>query len=381
MYSVAGFGSMIADQVRTNAYFEALRQTIKPGDVVLDIGTGTGVFALLACRFGAKKVYAIEPSDAIQVAREIAVANQCQDRIEFIQDLSTKIELPERADVVVSDLRGVLPLFGHHLPSIIDARGRLLAPGGVLIPKCDTLWAAVLEAPEIYERQTGPWQQKPYDFDMTPAREIVTNVWSKCRVKPEQLLTEPQAWARLDYRTIARSDLQADVHWTAARVGTAHGVTLWFDASLVDGIGYSNSPLSPELIYGHAFFPWPEPVSLDAGDEVSVMLTANLVGAEYIWRWQTCVQRQGKSGDVKARFQQSTFFGAPLSTERLHKRAVSSMPRLGQEGQIDRFVLTLMDGLQSVDYIAHRLIQDFPARFASVKDALARVADLSQKYS
>src|SRR2546427_895260 len=191
MYSIIGYGAMVADRVRTDAYCEALRQAMKPGAVVLDIGTGAGIFALLACQFGARKVYAIEPSDAIQVAREIAAANGYRDRIEFIQKLSTKVELQERADVIVSDIRGVLPLFDHHLPSIIDARKRMLAPSGALIPKCDTLWVAVAEAPELYKRYTNPWQANVYDIDMASAQPVVTNTWTTGRGMPEQLLVEP----------------------------------------------------------------------------------------------------------------------------------------------------------------------------------------------
>jgi protein arginine N-methyltransferase 1 len=85
MYSIADYGAMIADHGRMDAFVRALGRAVKPGAVVVDIGTGTGIFALLACRFGARRVYAIEPSDAIQVAREIAAANGCADRIEFIQ--------------------------------------------------------------------------------------------------------------------------------------------------------------------------------------------------------------------------------------------------------------------------------------------------------
>ena len=126
MYSITAYGEMIADRGRTEAYAEALRKAIKPGCVVLDIGTGTGIFAMLACKYGADRVYAVEPSDAIQVAREIAAANGYADRIVFIQDQSTRINLPERARVIVSDLHGVLPLLQHHLISIADARRRLM---------------------------------------------------------------------------------------------------------------------------------------------------------------------------------------------------------------------------------------------------------------
>jgi len=61
---------MITDKARMDGFEAALRQAVKPGSVVLDIGTGTGIFSLLACRFGARKVYAIEPDNAIQLARD-----------------------------------------------------------------------------------------------------------------------------------------------------------------------------------------------------------------------------------------------------------------------------------------------------------------------
>jgi type I protein arginine methyltransferase len=93
---------------------------------------------MLACQFGARKVYAVERADVIHLARVLAKANGYSDRIEFFQDLSTNVSLPEKVDVVVSDLHGILPFFQHHIPAIIDARHRLLKPGGKLIPSCET---------------------------------------------------------------------------------------------------------------------------------------------------------------------------------------------------------------------------------------------------
>jgi predicted RNA methylase len=113
--------------------------------VVVDIGTGPGILALLACQAGARRVYAIDVSDAIQVGRELAAANSYADRIEFIQALSTQVTLPESADVIVSDLHGAIPLFQLLILSLVEARRRFLAPGGVMIPQQETLWAAVLE--------------------------------------------------------------------------------------------------------------------------------------------------------------------------------------------------------------------------------------------
>src|SRR5690349_9070488 len=134
MYSLHFYGEMMADTGRVEPYIEALRQRVGPDSVVLDLGCGPGLFALLACKFGARRVFAVEPDNTINIAREAAAANGFANRIEFFQNLSTEITLPEPATIIVSDLRGVLPWFQQHLPSIIDARQRLLSPGGVLIP-------------------------------------------------------------------------------------------------------------------------------------------------------------------------------------------------------------------------------------------------------
>jgi type I protein arginine methyltransferase len=381
MYSISAYGNMITDQVRMAAYTQALRQAIKPGCRVLELGTGTGIFALLACQLGAGQVIAIEPSDAIQVARQTAAANGYAEQICFIQDISTRISLPERADVILSDLRGVLPLFQQHIPSIVDARQRLLAPGGVLIPRRDTLWATVVEVPELYQRFSTPWEKNEYGLNLQAASQIVTNTWVKARIKPHQCLASAQSWAILDYTTIETPNVHAELTWEITRPGVGHGLCLWFDATLADGITFSNAPTEPEAIYGSAFFPWSKAVALTAGDVVSVHLRADLVGEEYVWRWDTRIHAKESAGRHPANFKQSTFFGAPLSLAQLQKQRADYRPTLSQEGQIDCFILTQMAHACSLGDIAHLVVAEFPHRFATWQAALTRVGDLSRKYS
>ncbi len=309
-YSLFAFGGMIGPncKIRVDAYAEALRQTIVPErSVVLEIGTGAGFFALLAAKFGARHVYAIDPSPSVHVGQELARANGLDDRITFMQKSSTDVTLPERADIIVSDIRGGLPWLQHHIPSIVDARKRLLAPGGVLIPGQDTVWAAVVHAPRLYAPHVVPWDDNAYGLDLSAARGRTTNHRRKGHVKPEQLLVEPQHMATLDYSIITDPNAQAALYWTASKAGRAHGLNLWFDTELAPGIGYSNAPSAPHIpIYSQTFFPWTEPVELVEGDRIAVTLRVHLMSKYYVWHWVTRVD--GANGcEAKTRFAQASF--------------------------------------------------------------------------
>ena len=313
MYSLHFYGQMLADAPRMEAYAAALRETVNRDSVVMDLGCGPGVFALLACKLGARRVYAVEPDKVIGLAREAAAANGFADRIEFFEKLSTEITLPELATIIVSDLRGVLPWFEQNISSIIDARKRLLAPRGVLIPGRDILWAAVVEAPEQYAELVSPWQNQ-FELDLSAGTRFITNNWRKTQIKPEYFLAEPECWNTIDYHEIESRDVRAEISWRAARNGTAHGFAAWFDSELVDGIDFSNHPSAPRLIYGQGFFPFSQPVEITEGDRIELRLAADFVQDNYVWRWDTdFIDRER----VKASFKQSTFYGVPLSTAQL----------------------------------------------------------------
>ena len=379
MYSLAGYGDMMKDRVRMAAYEAALRAAVRPGCVVADVGAGTGIMSFLACRLGAGRVYAIEPADAIEVAKSLAAANGFADRIVFLHDLSTRVTLPERADVVVADLRGVLPWFTHNVPAVIDARTRLLKPGGTLIPQRDTLWLGVVHAPELYARFADAWGDNGLGLNLEPAKRLLLNNWVKGHAGPEQFVTEAHQVAVLDYALTTDVHLDAQTTWAVTRPGIAHGFSAWFDAVLTPGVGFSNGPDRPKLLYGQAFFPWLEPVELHAGDRVTVHLRARLVGDDYVWNWDTTVDAGG-TGRAKASFRQSTFFGAPLSAAALHKGADGYVPNLDEDGRLDHFILSQMDGRRTLADIARLVAERYAERFPRWADALARVGELSKRY-
>jgi type I protein arginine methyltransferase len=381
MYSLKAFGFMIADKVRMRAYEQALTRAVKPGSVVIDIGTGTGVLAFIACKLGARIVYAIEPNDLIDVAKEMADANGFSSRIKFIKDISTKVNLEEKADVVVSDLRGAMPPYGEHIPSVIDARTRFLKPGGILIPQRDTLWLSVVESPKIFRTLVEPWEKYEPQFDMQIARTMAVNHVVVEWAKVNELLTHPSKWLTLKYSTIESPNIAGLLDQKVLRSGTAHGFMVWFDAELMEGITFDNTPGAKPRpkVYRNTFFPFLHPVKVSRGNRIEIQITATLVDDDYIWNWNTRIS--DNRGRKVAQFEQSTFYSQRLSIARLKKYNLAYVPTMGVEGMIDKFIIDSMNGSDTIEKIAQETVDRFPENFKDVHDATARVSKLSEKYA
>ena len=381
-YDLARYGKMIQDRIRTSAYQQALARAIKPEDVVVDLGAGTGLFTLHACRLGAKLVHAIEPNPIIQVAREIVQANGFSQRVTFHQAMSFQVELPEPCDVLITDPRGVLPLYEKAIPTIIDARRRLLKPDGVLIPQRDTIWAALVEAPDIYHQDyDNAWRSANEAFDMEAARRRTINNLGRHHLELNQLLSEPMRWLMLDYRVIEQASASGVVQFVVKRAGTAHGFVLWFDSELIDGVSISNRPGQPKLIYGQWFFPFEEPVPVCANQTITVDLRADPVGGDYIWQWTTHTTSAASSKQLEKRYHQSSLFTNVLGPEQFRKMSDQHVPSLNEEGVIHMRALELMNTRQPLGEIAQAMAAEFPKRFASSDVALGFVSDLSARWS
>jgi protein arginine N-methyltransferase 1 len=379
-YSLHGYGKMIRDRVRTDAYALALERVVRPGSVVLDIGAGSGILAMLAARSGARRVFAVEPADMIELARSFAAANGVADRIEFIQAVSTKVTLPEPVDVIVSDIRGVLPQYRAHIPTIVDARRRHLAEAGTLIPFRDTLWAAPAELSSVYEDSISSWEASPYGFDVSAARDFAANAYQGLSAPVDALLAEPERLAILDYRSISSANLKSAVGSEARRSGTLHGFIVWFDSELAEGVGFSNAPGEPEKIYGQAFFPLHEPVNLTPGDLISFDFSASLFGDEYVFRWDTRVTEPSNPSRAKAVFTQSTLFASPLSPEGLAKHGEGYAPARTEDSEAVCFVLERVDSRRTIGELSKEIEGRFPELFRSQAEALSFVTKLTDKY-
>jgi protein arginine N-methyltransferase 1 len=345
----------------------------------VDIGCGVGVFALLACHAGARKVYAIEGSEIVLWGKQLAAANGFADKIEFLRADSRQIKLPERANVLVSDVRGSLPLYGEAIESIEDARQRFLVPGGIQIPESDTLFAAIVEAGKTYEEITAPWQPKIDGVDLSCVLPTLLNTTFYVKPTKKTLLTEAQEWCRLEHAASPSKKAAAKLLFKATRQGTGHGIALWFETRLFEEICFSSGPSVSDTVYGRIFLPWLEPVNLEEGEEIEVELHADLVGGAYIWRWET--KFSGRAGQPGSCFRQSTFESAQYSYEALRRKASGFVPSLTELGVAQRWILQAVDGKTTLEEIARAAVGHFPKVFRNLDEAIRTAAELSEKFS
>jgi ribosomal protein L11 methyltransferase PrmA len=379
MYSLEDYGAMIAHRERTAAYSEAVTRAVKPGDVVVEIGCGPGLFSLLASRAGAKRVYAMEASDSAAFARELVAANGCADRIEILHSSSRHVNLVGRANVIISDIRGVLPFLDDAIVSMEDARQRFLEPGGVMIPAEDTLRAALVSVPEFYTSIVSPWQDLPGGARLSPLLERALNSTYCVSFEGDKLISEPHDWSRLDYQHGAPIRAAGELQFHTLRSGVAHGVCLWFTTNLYAGIGYSTAPGQANNVYGQLFLPWLEPVGVEEGQVVLVNLRADPVGGSYVWKWDARVP--AADGGRERLFSQSTLHSARFAPDALRRSALDFMPTLSPVGAAESWVLQHMDGTKSLQQLAHAVAAQFPELLRSPEEALELVSRLSGKFA
>lgn len=375
VYGIHDYDVMFTDPVRTPAYLAAVARVVKPGDVVVEIGTGVGFFAVAACRAGAKHVYAIEMNPSVAVAHQVLAANGCADRVTVIQEQSSRVTLPERGDVLLEDMRGVLPLDGGHLAAVIDARARLLRDGAAIIPLRDTMWAAPCEAPTEFRNRHITPGDAPFGIDRRPVAAHVRQDWYRFRSESAQLAAAPVQWGAIDYAAVTSADLSGRAAWEINRPTTIDGVCVWFDTELAPGIGFSNSPAAPSALYAQAFFPLERSIAIFPGDALHTDFALKSVEGEYVFAWNTAHRPSGPGDRKPSKFRQSNLHAVTVAKGNLLRHRDDYRPQPSHATRLVSELLALADGSRSLAEIAGAIAVRHPQRFPTTVEALRYAAD------
>jgi protein arginine N-methyltransferase 1 len=265
---------MLHDERRTRDFISALTAAVQPGDVVLDIGTGSGVLAVAVARAGASRVYAVEASDIADVAAQVFEANGVQDRVTLIPGWSRQIELPERADLLVAEVIGNEPFEEEILETTLDARRRLLKPRARLVPQTLELVARPLLLPEAEVRQrvfgrtaVERWRSL-YGIDFQPLLDVAAKDPVYSVAEGEVVATwppvgPPTVLASVDLTTFEEASVRACTDLAVDPPGPVNAVAVTFRACLHDGIAHTLDPWTwPSSSWATSVWVLPEPVDV-----------------------------------------------------------------------------------------------------------------------
>ena len=256
---------MLSDRVRVETYRRGIHRTVQAGDVVVDLGTGTGLLAFMASRAGARKVYAVEHSDFIQVAQEIADLNGFTN-IEFIRANSREFTPAEPVDVVLHEQMGDELFNENMLENVLDLRDRVLRPGGRILPAKFKLFVepVTMNDDMRVRRFWNIYLPDGIDLSATQHSPVAARFDSgrneQFWLRPHSVAStigDPEPIIEFDLHTLESLEsipTQHVIERTASADAIVDGCCIWFEAHLDDDTMLSTSPLAPVTSWGNRVF-------------------------------------------------------------------------------------------------------------------------------
>lgn len=272
--------SMLSDRERTLAFKRAIEKCVNRGDVVVDIGCGTGILSFFAAKKGAK-VYAIERTEIINLAKKIAKENDLD--IKFICADSSEVKLQEKCDVIVSDCIGYFALQENMITDVINFKRKYLKGKGKIIPNKIKMFLSLVNSSKAYE-EVNFWKRN-YGFNFLPARELAANSTYHVEINRKDLLSNSPLVKEINLSSDESVEFDKNVLLKVKKDGIAYGLCGYFDAELYKGINLSNIP-GNKTHWKQEFFPFKKSFKVKRGQEIEVNIKADLYKAFVDWEWK-----------------------------------------------------------------------------------------------
>lgn len=311
---------MLNDRIRMASYEKAIKETVKPGDVVIDLGTGTGVLSLWALEAGASRVYGIDmDSDMLQVACNNIAQKGFAKHFVPLNQLSFLVHLPEKADVLISEIMGNILDNEDFQPILADAITRLLKPQGKKIPLQASSYIVPVAAKQAHHSVCQ--SQVATINDNYNLSKILKNkgITEPCNMyydtiiphslylsSAQQLREYKNDWSQSPtYNHTLTFDVKKD--------GSLTGFKAYFIAQLSQ---YTTLDISGDNIieretsdsWKHAYLPIASPISVKAGDTINISFTRFYQENHNLENKQLHQAYQWKGQVIRNNTVQGTFF-------------------------------------------------------------------------
>ncbi|AKB61542.1 50S ribosomal protein L11 methyltransferase [Methanosarcina mazei] len=255
---------MIADKVRINSYYKAIRRYVKSGDIVVDLGTGTGILSLFSAQQNPKKIYAIDHSDFINIARKIARYNNINN-ITFVQTNSRDFKPIEKVDIILHEQLGQALFNENMIENILDLKKRILKETGKILPGKFELFLEPICLKEEY-KIPYIWENNIFGLDFNFLKHDDEIEKYKPRFYENQsiehhsidhFLCEPQSILSFDLNKINDANeipkfIEASKE--VVQSGLMDGLCLYFKVIFDDEINFDTSPLHARTHWSNPLF-------------------------------------------------------------------------------------------------------------------------------
>ena len=267
---------MMNEEARSLPYQQALQAAVTPGKTVLEIGTGSGLLAMMAARAGAGRVVTCEAVPLVaETAVKIIERNGLSDRIRVLAKPSYAVrigdDLPEQADILVHEIFSSELLGEHVLPALEDAKARLLKPGGEVLPGAGSIMIALVGGDALgKELHVG----QAFGFDLSPFNAIHPKKRPIQREDLERVLLSADVEAfRFDFRNAASFPAESRrLEIGVTRSGLCFGVIQWIRFEFGDALAFENHPARqrPVANWQHTVYRFEQPLQLEQGAVVAI---------------------------------------------------------------------------------------------------------------
>ncbi len=269
--------TMLEDEVRVNAFEKAIREKVKPGDRVLDVGTGTGILALLAAKAGATEVVGVDSANIIEVAKKAAEKTAITN-VKFIRSDIRDLKI-DPVDCLICELIGLYITDEGIMQKVANAL-KHLKPSGTLIPeKID-----VFVVPVQSERAGIGFWKKRYGIDYSAVEEV-SDAIRNCDMTGSKLLSEPVKAFTIDLKGKENTRLNFDYAFKMSCDCEFHGCVMYFEAKLSDTTTISTDPRKPLTHWKQIFLPNKTRVTMKKGETLGVFLKSVFNNTKWKWKY------------------------------------------------------------------------------------------------
>ncbi|MCF2137050.1 MAG: 50S ribosomal protein L11 methyltransferase [Candidatus Thorarchaeota archaeon] len=247
--------SLLSHRLRLHKFQEAIRQVVTPESYVVDLGTGTGVLAMLAAQAGARRVTAVDINKmSIDYAMHAARRNGLT-QIDFVTAHFSEFIPDEPADVVICEMLSSMMLVEQQVPACRYAAKHILKENGIILPRSARVYIVPVECPSLWSR----FEVSGLGFPRVPQ----TVGRGESRDLADAVLLVTHDFTNPDAPEIVESEIS----FTTVSDGIAHGLVGLFEADLSESIH-----LVMEDGWRDLFLPFDPPIPLKTGDKVVVAI-------------------------------------------------------------------------------------------------------------